>query len=504
MITVNDRELIRRAHFVEHKSVRQIARELQHSRKTVKQALASAEPARYTLQVVRTAPVLGPYKARIDQLLAENEQLPPKQRYTSHKIYGVLWAEGFRGGESTVRGYVAQCRREKKRPKVYLPLEFDPGQDAQVDWGEALAVIAGELVTVQLFYMRLCYSRRLFLMAFPTQRQEAFLEGHVQAFHHFQGVPQRIAYDNLKTAVLQILAGHNRDEQQAFTVLRSHYLFAARFCTPGQGHEKGGVEHGVGFGRRNFMVPIPQVASFPALNAHLLQECLADDQRRVDGQPVTIGAAWAQERPVLRPLPEHDLACRVVKLVTLTPYSQVEFETNRYSVPADRAQARLVLHAYPFRVDILDHEAVLASHPRCYGHQQDIFDPLHYLPLLEQRPGGFEHAKPIRRWRETWPPAYERLLACLQAQAPDGPGVREFVRILKLHGQYPTHLVEQAVALALDYGCLHAAGVELCLRQLQQSPLSLPALDLAAHPQLVAIAQQGPDLHCYDQLLTGR
>jgi transposase len=504
MITVNDRELIRRAHFIDHKSVRQIARELPHSRKTVKQALDSAEPARYTLQMPRVAPVLGPYQARIDQLLAENEQLPPKQRYTSHKIYEVLWAEKFRGGESTVRGYVAQYRREHKRPKVYLPLEFDPGQDAQVDWGEAQAVIAGVLGPVQLFYMRLCYSRRLFLMAFPTQRQEAFFAGHVQAFHHFQGVPQRIAYDNLKTAVLRILAGRTREEQQAFTVLHSHYLFEARFCTPGQGHEKGGVEHGVGFGRRNFLVPIPQVASFAELNAHLLRECLADDQRRVDGQPVTIGAAWAQERPALRPLPEHDLPCRVVKSVTLTPYSQVEFETNRYSVPADRAQAHLVLHAYPFRVDILDRETVLASHPRCYGHQQDVFDPLHYLPLLEQRPGGFEHAKPIRRWRATWPPAYERLLARLQAEAPDGPGVREFVRVLKLHSHYPAALVEQAVTLALDYGCLRAEGVELCLRQLQQPPLPLPVLDLAAHPQLVDIAQQGPDLHCYDQLLAGR
>ncbi|MBU0495301.1 MAG: IS21 family transposase, partial [Chloroflexi bacterium] len=405
----------------------------------------------------------------------------------------------------TVRSYIAQYRREHKRPKVYLPLEFDPGQDAQVDWGEALAIIAGEPSTVQLreACMRLCYSRRLFMMAFPTQRQEAFLEGHVRAFHHFEGVPQRISYDNLKTAVLRILAGRTRAEQQAFTVLRSHYLFEARFCTPGQGHEKGGVEHGVGFGRRNFMVPLPRVASFAELNAHLRRECLADDQRQVDGQPVTIGEAWAQERPALRQLPADDLRCRVVKSVTLTPYGQVEFETNRYSVPADRAQPRLVLHAYPFRIDILDREEVLTSHPRCYGHQQDIFDPLHYLPLLEQRPGGFEHAKPIRRWRATWPPTYERLLARLRAEASDDVGVREFVRTrsVQLHGKYPAPLVEQAIALALDYGCLRAEGVELCLRQLQQPALDLPVLDLTAHPQLATIAQQGPDLHCYDRLL---
>ena len=277
--------------------------------------------------------------------------------------------------------------------------------------------IAGERVTVQVFYMRLCYSRKLFMMAFPAQKQEAFFEGHVQAFHHFRGVPHRITYDNLKAAVQKVLEGHTRQEQQAFIAFRSHYLFESHFCTPGQGNEKGGVEHGVGFGRRNFMVPIPKVASFAELNALLLAECLEDDERQVDGQPVTIGEAWELERPALLPLPGKDFECCVTRPVCLTPYSQVEFETNRYSVPADKAQPHLVLKAYPFRVDILYLEEVIASHAALLRQRnQDIFDPLHYLPLLEQRPGAFQHAKPLRRWRETWPPAYERLLAKLQAE----------------------------------------------------------------------------------------
>ena len=184
--------------------------------------------------------------------------------------------------------------------------------------------------------------------------------------------------------------------------------------------------------------------------------------------------------------------------VCLTPYSQVEFETNRYSVPADKAQPQLVLKAYPFRVDILYLEEVLASHARCYGKHQDIFNPLHYLPLLEQRPGAFQHAKPLRRWRETWPPAYERLLAKLQAEKTHG--VREFVRILRLHEKYPAHLVEQAVAQALEYGCLHADGVELCLRQLLRPEPTALALDLAGHPRLSGELEP-PDLRRYEQLL---
>ena len=211
--------------------------------------------------------------------------MPRKQRYTIHKMYAAIAAEGYHGSESHVRAYIGTLRQATNRPAAFLPLEFDPGTDAQVDWGEAEAVIADVPRTVQVFVMRLCYSHRTFVMAFPTQRQEAFFLGHVQAFHHFGGVPQRLSYDNLTTAVRRVLEGHRREEQQAFIAFRSHYLFASHFCTVGEGHEKGQVEHGVGFARRNFMVPIPAVESFAALNAHLQSEMARDDARTVNRQP---------------------------------------------------------------------------------------------------------------------------------------------------------------------------------------------------------------------------
>jgi transposase len=501
MINVEDREKIRRAYFIEKKSQRQIAKELKRSRDTVSKAIESAEPARYALTQPRPAPVLGPYKARIDELLEENERLPRKQRYIGHTIYKDIYAKGYRGSESTVRGYIAQQRREKRRPQVYIPLEFDPGTDAQVDWGEALVIIAGERVTAQVFFMRLCHSRKLFVRAFPAQKQEAFFEGHVQAFHHFQGAPQRISYDNLKAAVQRVLEGRTRQEQQKFVVFRSHYLFESHFCTPGQGHEKGRVEDGVGFGRRNFMVPVPNVASFDELNAHLLAACLEDDERRIDRQPTTIGEAWEMERPYLLPLPEKDFECCVIDAVTLNGFGQVEFETNRYSVPAEDAYHNLVLKAYPFHIDILYVDDVIASHPRCYGKKQDVLDPLHYLPLLEQRPGAFDHAKPIRRWRESWPAAYERLLARLREQWPDGKGVQEFVRILRLHEEHPADLILQAVEQALTYGCTHLDGVKLCLHQLLDPDPLLPTIDLGTWPELIDVGSQAPDLQCYNALL---
>jgi transposase len=501
MISVEQREKIRRAYFVEEKKIRQIAREFKCSRPTIRKAIASPEPPSYTLTAARPAPVLGPYKDQIKALLAENEQLPRKQRYTGRKIFQLIEKDGYDGSESTVRGYIAQLRGTKKRRKVYIPLEFDPGTDGQVDWGEAVAIIAGERVTVQLFYMRLCYSRKLFMMAFPNQKQEAFFDGHVRAFQHFQGVPQRLSYDNLKVAVMRILEGRNRQEQEAFIVFRSHYLFESHFCTPGKGNEKGRVEEGVGFGRRNFMVPIPNVASFEELNRHLLIQCQADDRRRVDRQPVTIGEAWEMEKPHLLPLPERDFDCCVTRAATLNPYSQVVLDTNRYSVPADKAYRNLVLKAYPFQVDILHLDEVLASHRRCYGREQDVFDPLHYLPLLEQRPGAFEHAKPVRRWREKWPPVYERFLERLQQQELNGQSIREFVRVLKLHRDHPAELVEQAVKQALEYGCIRADGVELCLRQLLNPDTPVSALSLVDLPTWAMVGEQPPDLNCYDQLL---
>jgi len=430
--------------------------------------------------------------------------MPRKQRYTGHTIYKLIEADGYTGSESGVRRYIGQRRREKRRPKVYLPLEFDPGCDAQGDWAEAVVIMAGEQVTVQVFTLRLNYSRKLFTRAYPIQKQECFLDAHVHAFHHFGGVPHRISYDNLKTAVVRVLEGRNRQEQRTFVVFRSHYLFESHFCTSGKGNEKGGVESGVGFGRRNFMVPIPRVDSFAELNEHLLACCQADDSRTVEGQERTIGEMWAEERRYLRPLPERDFDCCVVRSVTLNGYSQVQFETNRYSVPADKARKNLVLKAYPFRVDILDQKEVIASHPRCYDRKQDILDPLHYLPLLEERPGAFDHAKPIRRWRETWPPVYETLLSRLREQWPNGQGVREFVRILNLHREHPVEQVQQAVEQTLAYGCPHADGVTLCLHQLTEPEAIIRSLDLSDHPELLTMATEAPDLTCYNQLLAGR
>lgn len=505
MKQVEDYEAIRRAYFIEHKSIRAIHRELGYDRDTIRNAITNAAPEPYQLKQPRPAPVLGPYKTNIDQLLEESDRQPRKQRYTAHRIYELLQAEGYPGSEGAVHNYVCQQRKQRKGKKnAYLPLDFDPGMDAQVDWMEAVVILAGERMTVQVFVLRLNYSRVRFVMAFPFQKQEAFFEGHNHAFHFIGGIPRRITYDNLKTAVYRVLEGRNRQEQETFKRFRSHYLFESNYCNPAQGHEKGGVENDVGYVQRNFFAPLLSVDSFEELNRILLKRCQNDIERRVRGKTETVAQLWAQEKSLFLPLPSQDFAACTTHLVHPNGYSQVAFDTNRYSVPVTQRNQPLVLKAYPFQIRILSSAGTVAEHARCFGHEQDVIEPLHYLPLLAKRPGAFEHAIPIRRWRKVWPPAYEELLAELRQRWPEGRGVREFVAVLQLHSEYPGEYVEQAVQQAVALGASHLDGVRLCLRQLLADHHTQPSLNLADQPHLATVGQQPVNLQQYDQLLGGQ
>jgi len=223
MIKVDKKEQIRRAYYLEGKSVRQIHRETGYHRDTIRKALADGLIPEYALKEPRPTPVLAPVKAIIDEWLEKDAEQPRKQRHTAKRIYDRLKAEyGFQGAESTIRRYVGQRRRELSS-EVFIPLGYEPGQMAQVDFGEAQVVISGKQLSSQLFCLRMCYSRQPFVMALPNQSQEAFFEGHVRAFDFLGGVPNQLVYDNLKTAVKDVLEGRNREEQMPLTVtIRGH------------------------------------------------------------------------------------------------------------------------------------------------------------------------------------------------------------------------------------------------------------------------------------------
>lgn len=498
MIDVDEKELIRRAYFLQGQSMRRIARERRHSRHTVRRALEDPGPPVYRLKAPKPRPVLGPYTALIDRWLREDLERPPKQRHTARRVYDRLVAEhGFRGGASTVRQYV---REHRPRPAADVPLvlDYDPGADAQVDWGEAQVLMQGRPTTVQLFCFRLCFSQRDFVMAFPRQRQEAFFAGHVSAFEELGGVPRRLTYDNLKVAVQRVLSGRRRQEQREFIAFRSHYLFESRFCTPGRAQEKGHVEGLVGYARRNFLVPLPEVASFEELNALLRERCRASAGRPLRGRGLTVAQAWEQERAHLLPLPRFSWPCCTLRPARASRASLVAFDGNRYSVPVAYAGRNLLLRAFVDRVELTHNGRTIARHRRSYEHGQDVLDPYHFLPALLRKPGAFHQARAVRQHR--WRPEFQEALARLEERYPDGAGTKEFLRILALQAEVGEERLGEALRLALRYGCLRADAVRHLLHYLSAPRTPPPRLDLAALG-LVAPSVPVRDVSLYNQLL---
>jgi transposase len=495
---VDQREQIRRAYFIEDKSIRQIAREGHHHRRTIRQALRDAGPPRYTLRQPRARPVLGPFVHLIQQWLTEDLARPPKQRHTAHRIYQRLVAEyGFPGQESNVRQYVREHRPAQGHPHLFIPLAYEPGEDAQCDFGEAQVIMMGQPLQVQLFCLRLCYSKLPFVMVFPHQQQEAFLAGHQEAFAFFGGVPQNIWYDNLSQAVRPRLMGRKPQEQETFIAFRSHHLFQSRFCTPGEAHEKGLVENLVGYARRNFLVPLPEVTSFQELNALLRERCLAEASRRLRGEKHTIGELWEQEHPHLLPLPQRPFPCCRTLPVRANRLSLVTFQTNRYSVPVESTHHSLFLRAFVDRVEITNGGKVVAVHPRCYEREQDILDPFHYLPLLRERPGALEHAKPLKGWPH--PPVLDQYLAALRGQFPQRVATLEFIKVLELGSHHSLNQVAQGVAQALAARSLSADTVAYFLNTHQRTMKPPPPAVLAEAPACPQVQDQ--DLSQYDLLL---
>jgi len=492
MIQVDEKESIRRFYFIQRHSIREIAKELHHSRKTVRKAITDASIPEYHLTFPRTSPVMDPFKGIIERWLEEDKSQPKKQRHTAHRIYTRLVGEHhFTGGERTVRQYVSRLKPNFQ--ETFIPLEFDPGADAQCDWGEAFVYMGDKLVPVQVLCMKLSYSGKPFVMAFPTQRQEAFFEGQHQAFNWYNGVPARISYDNLTVAVQKVFRGRNREEQQAFIAFRSHYLFQSHFSMPRHPQEQGRVESLVGYMRRNYLVPVPKVNSFEELNWMLLERLREDDHRPVPGKEISIGEAWEQEKGKFLPLPRIPYRCCISRPLKANHLSLINFDSNRYSIPVEYGIAKLTLQAYVWRVEVACGDRVIASHERCYEKGQDILNIDHYLPLLIQRPGAFPYAKPVRQWK--MPEVYREFLQALTKRV-NGSGVREFLQVLVLGRTYGRDNLEQAMKQALSENRADAERVrQLVNRENYAGSISsIPGM----YPYQVRVIL--PDLSRFDEL----
>jgi transposase len=468
---------VRRAVRVEGKSQRAVAREFGLSRETVRKMLQYAVPPGYQRQQPIKRPKLGPWLGVIDAILNDDKQRPAKQRHTAKRIFERLKEEHrFTGGYTIVKDYVRMATLRSR--EMFVPL-VHPAGEAQVDFGEALVVIAGVEQKAHYLVMDLPHSDDCFVTAFPAETTEAFLEGHVRAFAYFGGVPTRILYDNSKIAVARILGGEERQRTRAFSELQSHYLFADKFGRPAKGNDKGKVEGLVGYARRNFMVPIPRASSWEELNLHLEAECRKRRERRLRGHKETIGERFERDRAALLPSPAAPYeACEKIS-ARVSSLSLVRYRSNDYSVPTEYGHRQVWVKGYVHEVAIAWGSEVIARHQRSYEREAVVFDPLHYLALLEQKTRALDQAAPLAGWQ--LPECFAQLRRQLEARLSKH-GSREYVQVLRLLETFDLAEVTLAIEDALRLGTISFDAVRhLLLCRIERRP---PRLDMENYPHL--------------------
>jgi len=450
VLTVDDYGAIRRARR-DGMSIRQIARQFNHSRKTIRHALNHAEPPLSPRTRARTAPLLGPVAAVIDQILIDDETAPPKQRHTAAQVYRRLRDEhGYRGGYAQVQRYVLKHRRRER--ETFIPLGHLPGQRLEADFGHIYVDFPEGRRQIPFLVTTWAYSNYPFVLALPFERTEAILEGMAAAFEFFGCAPKEVWWDNPKTVATLILLGRQRQLHPRYAALASHYAFDPRFCMPARGNEKPDAESTVKAVQRRFATPVPKVTDLDELNRYFRQRCETERERTVQSLfgPFAIGTRFAAEQALAAPLPAHRFdACVIRPAVPVDKYQTVAFERNRYSVPRQFAFQMVTVKGYVNRVVIVVQGQVVATHTRCLQHDTMVLDPLHYLATLSRKPGALDHAPVYRDWE--LPACFAVFRAELQALHGSLAGDRRFVRVLQLLGEHPLARVRGAVeACRLD------------------------------------------------------
>jgi len=499
-------EQIRRDWRVEKLSIRELADKHHVHRRAVRQALENAVPPPRKTYPKRQRPAIDAYVEIIDGWLLEDQGVPRKQRHTARRVWQRLVAEhGATLSEVTVSRHVARRKVELglDRVEVAVPQTHEPGAEAEVDFGEFYATVAGVWMKLWMFVMRLSCSGEAFHVAFATQAQEAFLQGHVLGFEHFGAVPGRIRYDNLKPAVVRVLKGRDRAESERFIALRSHYGFDSFFCRPGieGAHEKGGVEGEIGRFRRRHLVPVPNVASLAELNMLIAAGDRLDDTRVITGRPTTVAAAFAAELPALVPLPGEPFDPARLLEARVDKRARVAVRQCYYSVPARFAGRRLPVRLSATTVEVLDGGTVVARHERAAGRFVEVLTLDHYLEVLKIKPGALPGATALAQAKAcgAFTATHQAYWDASRQAGGDAAGTRALIEILLAHRTLPAPALITAMRKAVQAGILDPQVVLIDARRAANGHVA-PVIPIGA---LARYDRPAPTLSGYDDLLTG-
>lgn len=489
-------------------TVRGVARKFGVHRRMVRQALGDARPPERK-RPERRERRLEPVKELIEAILEEDRKAPRKQRHTARRIYERIRKEkpDCEVAASTVRRYVRRRKEDLGLAgrETFVPQTYQWGGEGQVDWYEAVAELDGERQTLPVFTMRSMASGGAFHVAYPRATQQAFLEAHELAFRHFGGVFRQLRYDNLKIAVKKILRGHQREETERWIAFRSHWGFAAEFCNPARGNEKGGVEGEVGYFRRNHWTPVPTARDLAELNQQLLAGCREEEQRRIGEREQAVGAAMAVEREHLLPLLAEGFEVAESSFPTVDQKGCVKVRTNWYSAPVKAGQ-KVHVKILPAQVEVWHEGRPVARHERCYQRGQQVLDLEHYLDVLERKPGALAGSTPLAQWRKQgrWPESFDDLWGKLKQRQGQPVGTRQMVELLQLGRDQGWERLRRAVEKALAAGCSDAAAVKyLVLAEGQESSGAGRTEALVEVGALSRFERPLPVMSDYDQLLGG-
>ena len=452
MFIVESIAKIRRMYYVDGKGIKTIARDLNISKNTVKKIIRSDATKFELAKHTKTRPALGEHINTLNKLLKDNLAEPVRRRMTAKRIFDQLKITGYQGSYESVNLIVREFRREHEArgKQVFIPLVFEAGESFQFDWGLEEVLLKGVITRVKAARIKLCHSRYSLVIVYPNEQLEMVISAHDEAFKFFGGCCKNGIYDNMKTAVTKILIGKDRILNETFAQMASHYLFIPIACTPASGWEKGQVEKQVGDSRRNFFTPIIKGETFAEINAQLQTQSIdwASTHQHPEFHDKTILEVFQEERSTLIP---YRGAFTQYKLhaTNVAPTSTIMYDTNQYSVECAYVGLAVQIKSYAWQIEIIHNGKIIGSHERCFLRYQSIYNPWHYVPALERKPGALRNGAPFIELMSLLPVEFRKLREYLKRYNDCD---KQFIAVLQLILKHDLSKVATACRQAIAVG----------------------------------------------------